>query len=621
MIIFLHLTHSQTFPRRHSSAITHKTRNTKHKTQNTKHNRTNKSLKSPFYNISILQSTMGRITIFTGNDSNSKYALRELERRHLPYTEISVTSFPDRLHDLEALSDAPSVPQVFFNTRYVGGVDSLKKELRRWDRSKRYATPYEKYEAEIQCGFDPSNPRLAIPQGEPEVFSHARLSVLSPTTIQLPDGTMTSFRDITEKLRNSLPTVELRQKGVLHKHVFSGNMASQVFERIFEITHGEALTFGTTLMETGVIQPLKGKGKGMSEAAHYRLQCFHQPSVLNSYCHWRGQQATNNHSKLVVDLIRLLNDIDGSAINDRGLSDYSKALKNDLLPLFEESVCELQQVRLDEMQNKEKLAFAINVYCLLMRYAFYKVGIPLSESDRLHFLTNVKFNIGGTLYSFEDWSNALFGRQKKIKSHSMKVEGADARVHLAMNNGTMAGSTQSLPFTSFDADNIDQQLTVAAKVFMGDDRNFAINRRKGSVEMSNLFKYERNDFHGSTENHLIEGTLDYMTGKDKSDARGLLASNLLPKIKYTAPVLGRKTKNALWYEREALEVDQKGLRGMLNRFRPPKMHANERARLEALRSLNVLDTVEEERYDRIVRIIAVLSYCGISPVCSSFLFF
>jgi hypothetical protein len=44
----------------------------------------------------VFQFTMGRITVFSSNDVNSKLALRELERRQLPYTEISLPSFSRR---------------------------------------------------------------------------------------------------------------------------------------------------------------------------------------------------------------------------------------------------------------------------------------------------------------------------------------------------------------------------------------------------------------------------------------------------------------------------------------------------------------------------------------------
>ena len=551
---------------------------------------------------------MGRITVFSGNDVNSKLVLRELQRRKLPFTEISVESFPDRIADVQAMCEVPSVPQVFFNTRLVGGVDDIKKELRRWDRSSRYETPLEKYEGEIASGFDPTNKRLALPEGNPKTISHAALSVLSPTSIELPDGTMTSFRDITEKLKNTLPTVELRSNGILYHHVFTGAETVSVFMRSLNISQEQAISFGNTLMQAQVIQPLKRKTKKFlkDENAHYRLQCFNQPTVLNSYCLWKGQDPTTNPAKLVVDLIRLLDDIETSSIDGKGQIDYSKARQHNLYPLLEESVCELQKISPIDLPHSqmEKLSLALNIYLLMMRYAFFKVGIPLSESDRLQFLANVQFNMSGTLYSFDDWCDVVLGRPKKGKP-GLGIQGVDIRTLFAMHTGAVSGSKLSLPFSAFSAVDdsvIEAQLTVAARVFVGDENNVSVNRKKGNVTLSNLFQSKRADLPCSTDCDLLEGILPYLGAKKKLDITALIKCKSFKTFKYVEPTLGQHTNNSLWFDKEALEVDEKGLRGMLKRFRPPKMHKNERARLATLRSLNILDTLEEERYDRIVSI-------------------
>lgn len=241
---------------------------------------------------------------------------------------------------------------------------------------------------------------------------------------------------------------------------------------------------------------------------------------------------------------------------------------------------------------------------LMMRYAFFKVGIPLSEPDRLQFLANVQFNMCGTLYSFDDWSDVILGRPKKGKP-GLGIQKVDIRALFAMHTGAVSGSKLSLPFSAFSAVDdsvIDAQLNVAARVFVGDDNNVLVNRKKGNVTLSNLFQSKRADLPGSTDCDLLEGILPYLGAKKKLDMTALTKCKSFKKVKYVEPALGQHTNNSLWFDKEALEVDEKGLRGILKRFRPPKMHKNERARLATLRSLNILDTLEEERYDRIVSI-------------------
>lgn len=576
---------------------------------------------------------MGRITVFTGNDVNSKLVLAELERRRLPYAEIAVDE--SRLRDVQALCEVPSVPQVFFNTRHVGGVDAVRRELRHlWDKTSRYRTPLEKYTAEIAGNFDPTNERFALQEKTPKtISSHAALSVLSPTSIALPDGTTTSYRDITEKLKNTLPTVEVRRNGVLHHHIFTGMAAIKIFTSSLGISKEKAIAFGTELLRAQVIQPLLQWNNGSKskttkpslqfladDKAHYRLQCFHQPAILNSYCIWKGQFPTTKPAKLVSDMIFLLNDIETAAMNDRGQVDYQKARQHALYPLLEESVCELQKISPVDLppSQKQKLSMALNIYQLMLRYAYFKVGIPLSESDRLKFLATLQFNICGTCYSFDDWYHVVLGRPKKGKP-GLGIHEADQRAILAMHTGAVGGSKHSLPFGVFCIDDdavIDAQLEIAAMVFSGDDNNVSVRKKGDVVMLSNVFKLKRSDFNGvATDKDLIENAvLPYANGKKKLQFKALLQSRSFQKITYTEPTLGRHTNNSLWFDEQALEVDEKGLRGMLKRFRPPKLHKNERARLATLRGLNVLDTLEEERYDRIVRINTHMRCGGTLPI-------
>lgn len=96
--------------------------------------------------------------------------MKALEARSLPYAVIDLNRFPDRLGDLKSLArGAASVPQVFFNTRFVGGVNETLKELKEWDdlKNSQYKSAVERYEVQIACFPDPSNPMLALSPSNP----------------------------------------------------------------------------------------------------------------------------------------------------------------------------------------------------------------------------------------------------------------------------------------------------------------------------------------------------------------------------------------------------------------------------------------------------------------------
>ena len=80
---------------------------------------------------------MGRITIFVTESCSycirAKHALKE---RNIPYVEISVSKYPQRRNDMISLSnDQYTVPQVFFNSKHIGGCTELLAMLEEWDKN------------------------------------------------------------------------------------------------------------------------------------------------------------------------------------------------------------------------------------------------------------------------------------------------------------------------------------------------------------------------------------------------------------------------------------------------------------------------------------------------------
>jgi len=62
-------------------------------------------------------------------------------------------------------------------------------------------------------------------------------------------------------------------------------------------------------------------------------------------------------------------------------------------------------------------------------------------------------------------------------------------------------------------------------------------------------------------------------------------------------------KNFIPYNKESIVGDVKGFEKILRRFIPPKVPENEHLRLATLHSLNILDTLPEERFDRITKMV------------------
>lgn len=80
---------------------------------------------------------MPSVTVYTG--SFCGYCLQVttlLERRGIPYTEVSVEDEPGLREQLLARSGRRTLPQVFVGERYIGGAD----EIRALDASGKLTT-------------------------------------------------------------------------------------------------------------------------------------------------------------------------------------------------------------------------------------------------------------------------------------------------------------------------------------------------------------------------------------------------------------------------------------------------------------------------------------------------
>lgn len=310
---------------------------------------------------------MGRITIFSVEGCpHCKRVKVALSDRRIPFSEISVTKHSEKRQDMLALCDRISTPQVFFNTRHVGGADETIALLETWDREKKkHASPYDRYMTEIGNQFDPSNPRLALPQEaypiepetDPERFEE-EFSVI------FPDGRSATVFETTEMLKKIIRSGDTLQKLKKHKLSFTGKHAVDAFSSTLCIPREKAITFGVQLHEKRLIRSIQ-EDTGFDDSVRlFRLQCYSTPDILNSYRIWTGRTAPDPF-RLLDRLTRMMNEIEVKVTDDRANVDYGKAVQLPLYRLFEEKVCELQVVNLEFMDDQTKTV-RFSISCVMV---------------------------------------------------------------------------------------------------------------------------------------------------------------------------------------------------------------------------------------------------------------
>lgn len=206
---------------------------------------------------------MGKIIVFTSNDINSKIASRALDSRKLPFTEISLSEYPSKISELKALTGSYALPKVFFNTRPVGGVDQILHEFRKWDFSRSYKTPLEKYRAEISPFPDSTKSAFSVPnKSERKIETEYKL-FFQDTSIELYDGISITYSEMMEELKLMLPMEDVKIKGNYYKKVFTGEDIVQALPKFINVTTEQSKTLCQRLMDSKMIHQVIGGDKSL----------------------------------------------------------------------------------------------------------------------------------------------------------------------------------------------------------------------------------------------------------------------------------------------------------------------------------------------------------------------
>jgi glutaredoxin len=348
---------------------------------------------------------MGRITIFTTEGcSASIRTMAALKSRKLPFSDINLTDHPSKRSDVLKICHRYSTPQVFFNTRYIGGFEATIALLNEWaltcegtndscsltgsstvssyslesaggkdKRSKNksqpilYASMHDRYMAEIGNHHDPSDPRLSIPAkvaiGNKDTFIRDESK---QNFIKLPSEDQSSVLEMTVMLLDILRHVDHNVGSTTYKHSFTGRELIKAICAVFEISKDEASKFCNKLLSIGIFALMgnasnENKTADISSQAVYRMKCLETPNILNSFCDWT-EKVDQNYMRLITRLTNIMNTIQIDATDRYGTIRRERAIKHSSFPMFEEAICEIQGVHLTQMNDSTKIVRTTNFF-------------------------------------------------------------------------------------------------------------------------------------------------------------------------------------------------------------------------------------------------------------------
>jgi len=506
---------------------------------------------------------MGRITIFAIDECpfcvKTKAALTELE---IPYTEINLSSYPEKRSDMLALSDQLTVPQVFFNDKHIGGADDTIAVLEKWEEENTHPTALLRYQEEIESELNPTDSRLDPPSTPPKVVDPPP-ERSEADKILLPNGEHISVLDLTQELIKILPKYDISQFTGNYMSCFKGLSCVAALLTNFGITEREeAFKFCLLLQERKILHHVKEKHLFEDNTKLYRLQPYHSPGVLNSYRIW-NDRVEPDHMALIFRLAKMIGKIMSDVTGNDGKVDYILASKHINYPAFEEAVCEIQGVSMSDMDDKTKIAFGTNLYNLMIRYAFAKVGIPKTNLQRMNFFKKVSFNIGGEKFSFNDLENGILRGNSKAP-HALKkpfspadsrlpliVKNVDPRIHFALN----CGAKSCPPVKKFTSSAIEEELRIVASAFAEQDENVLVDEEKNVLHLTLILKWYRSDFE-KIKGQLPETLLKYLRGEKKEKLKRMIESKKPIKLKYNTYDWSTDASESKKFEQKQLKANQ-----------------------------------------------------------------
>ena len=300
---------------------------------------------------------MGRFTMFTIQNcalcERTKAAMTE---RSIPYTEISLSTHPQRRVDMMSLSDKLMVPQVFLNETLIGGAQETLELLLQWDS---IPNAYQSF-----CGraSDPKDVRLALTVG-PGVIVEPPPPLRQDQSVPLPnyiDDTATpqwtSVLGMTELLKEILPRQDRKYNLTTYRNSFRAKDAVSALMKKYELSEAQAIDYGKILQKLFLLDHVVGEHEFENTGMFFRLRCDQTPNVLNSYRAIWTERVDPNSLGLLKRLTSMLHNIElAHTDNIKGKVDYKAAKSHSDLCVFEEAVCELQKVPYTRLPYDTKL--------------------------------------------------------------------------------------------------------------------------------------------------------------------------------------------------------------------------------------------------------------------------
>jgi len=471
---------------------------------------------------------LGRITIYSiAGCPHCLAAKKRLKNENLQYFDVGVDRFPPDVRKwVQDKTGKTSVPQIFFNSKYIGGNKELQEALDN-EKEKKSLLEILSQEASVE-----ELPILPNP-------GDALEDVGDDVKIDLEQD---KYYPIIEQIIQSKAAGENYPAGSCFIKLFSSPVKHSISEGdltkfINEAGHEDTKKVLEHLLEARLIREvpnLKDLFVVTGLEAISNTQCLNT-SQMSSSVLTNPDEMSQNIRNILLKLFSTFLSEDGGSVDYKGIS------QSKLFQQFKQLAIELQRVDLLSMSESQKIAFFINIYNALVIHGHVEKGVPTTTYARYKFFSGTSYNIGGFVFSLNDIENGILraNRASMATLYRKPLNQSDARmpvilskveprIHFALN----CGAKSCPPIKTFSGDEVLDQLDVATAAFLENDDALFINEDRTEVRLTQLFQWYQNDF-GDNMAQVLSWILDHVNMREKKKALEELIQKNSYKVSYT----------------------------------------------------------------------------------------
>ncbi|XP_020215486.1 uncharacterized protein LOC109799332 [Cajanus cajan] len=440
-------------------------------------------------------SPKGRVTFFSRSHCRDCTAVRSfLKEKRLRFVEINVDVFRERERELRERTGTASVPQIFFNETFIGGLVALN--------SLRNSGEFDRRAAEMLAGKLAGDDALLPPAYGFDCPEEDRADELVAAV---------------RVLRQRLPIQDRLKRMKMVKNCFEGNELVDALVHHFDCARNEAVEIGKELSRKHFIHHVFGEND-FEEGNHLYRFLEHEPFIPRCF-NFRGNTNDNEPKAAAAICLRLTKImsaiLESYASDDRQHVDYEAISKSEEFRRYVNMTQDLQRVNLLELSENEKLAFFLNLYNAMVIHAVISVGCPEGVIDRRSFFSDFQYLIGGHPYSLNIIKNGIlrcnrrspYSLVKPFSTGDKRLEVALVKFNPLFHFGLCNGTKSSPKVRFFLPHRVVDELRGAAREFFEND-GIEVDLEKRTVHLTRIFKWFSGDF--GQEKEILKWIINYL---------------------------------------------------------------------------------------------------------------